>query len=123
LLNLEKPTSHNIAPVFHLDRSDREVTDGLRGDHNRLGFALMLGSARFICVFPGADVEIPSSITAFLVDQLGLEKAPGCSALDQRTGVVVAAPAQCIKPSGQAKPGRSWLACRQQGAAAGRQRP
>jgi hypothetical protein len=32
---------------------------------------------------------------------------PGCGALDQRTGVVVATPAQCIKPSCQAKPGRS----------------
>jgi Domain of unknown function (DUF4158) len=37
----------------------------------------MLGSARFIGVFPGADVEIPGSVSAFLVDQLGLKKAPG----------------------------------------------
>jgi hypothetical protein len=37
----------------------------------------MLRSARFIGAFPGADVEIPSSVTAFLVDQLGLKKAPG----------------------------------------------
>jgi hypothetical protein len=37
----------------------------------------MLGSARFIGVFPGADVEIPGSVTAFLVGQLGLKKAPG----------------------------------------------
>jgi hypothetical protein len=71
------PSADQLARYFHLDRSDREVTDGLRGDHNRLGFALMLGSARFIGVFPGADVEIPDSVTAFLVDQLGLKKAPG----------------------------------------------
>jgi transposase len=36
-----------------------------------------------------------------------VDDKPGCSALDQRAGVVVAAPAQSIKPSGQAKPGRS----------------
>jgi len=71
------PSPDQLARYFHLDRSDREITEGLRGDHNRLGFALMLGSARFIGVFPGADVEIPSSVTAFLVDQLGLKKAPG----------------------------------------------
>src|SRR5271154_7182188 len=71
------PSMDQLARYFHLDRSDREITDGLRGDHNRLGFALMLGSARFIGIFPGADVEIPCSFTAFLVDQLGLKKAPG----------------------------------------------
>jgi Domain of unknown function (DUF4158) len=70
------PSLDQLARYFHLDRSDREVTDGLRGDHNRLGFALMLGSARFLGTFPGADVEIPSSVTAFLVGQLGLKGSP-----------------------------------------------
>ena len=69
------PFLDQLAQYFHLDRSDREITDGLRGDHNRLGFALMLGSARFLGVFPGADVEIPSSVTAFLVGELGLQEA------------------------------------------------
>jgi hypothetical protein len=71
------PSPDQLARHFHLDRSDREITDGLRGDHNRLGFALMLGSARCIGIFPGADVEIPGPVTAFLVDQLGLKKVPG----------------------------------------------
>jgi hypothetical protein len=71
------PSPDQLARYFHLDRSDREITDGLRGDHNRLGFALMLGSARFIGVFPGADAEIPSSVMAFLVDQLCLKRSPG----------------------------------------------
>jgi len=70
------PSLDQLARYFHLDRSDREITDGLRGDHNRLGFALMLGSARFLGTFPGADVEIPSSVTAFLVGQLGLKGSP-----------------------------------------------
>ena len=70
------PSPDQLAQYFHLDRSDREIIDGLRGDHNRLGFALMLGSARFLGVFPGADIEIPSSVTAFLVNQLDLKEAP-----------------------------------------------
>jgi hypothetical protein len=70
------PSPDQLAQYFHLDRSDREITNGLRGDHNRLGFALMLGSARFLGVFPGADVEIPDSVTAFLVGELGLQEGP-----------------------------------------------
>jgi hypothetical protein len=70
------PSPEQLARYFHLDRSDREIIDGLRGDHNRLGFALMLGSARFLGVFPGADLEMPDSVTAFLISQLGLKEAP-----------------------------------------------
>jgi hypothetical protein len=70
------PSPDQLARYFHLDRSDRAITDGLRGDHNRLGFALMLGSARCIGAFPGADVEIPGAVTAFLGGQLGLKEIP-----------------------------------------------
>ena len=70
------PSPDELARCFHLDRNDREIVDGLRGDHNRLGFALMLGSARFLGVFPGADLAIPSPVTAFLVNQLGLQGEP-----------------------------------------------
>jgi hypothetical protein len=70
------PSPDQLARYFHLDRGDWEVTDGLRGDHNRFGFALMLGSARFLGVVPGADLEIPGSVTAFLVSQLDLKEEP-----------------------------------------------
>ena len=36
----------------------------------------MLGSARFLGVFPGAGAEIPNSVTAFLVSELGLQEGP-----------------------------------------------
>jgi len=71
------PSPDQLARYFHMDRGDREVVDGLRGDHNRLGFALMLGSARFLGAFPGAGPDIPHPVAAFLIDQLGLEPAAG----------------------------------------------
>jgi len=71
------PSPDQLARYFHMDRGDREVVDGLRGDHNRLGFALMLGSARFLGAFPGAGPDIPRPVAAFLIDQLGLEPAAG----------------------------------------------
>ena len=66
------PSPHQLSRYFHLDGGDREIIDELRGDHNRLGFALMLGSARFLGAFPGAACDIPRSVTAFLINQLGL---------------------------------------------------
>ena len=70
------PSQDQLARYFYLDRSDREITDGLRGGHNRLGFALMLGSARFLGIFPGVDLAIPESVKTFLISQLGLKQEP-----------------------------------------------
>ena len=71
------PSADQLSRYFHLDRGDRDIIDGLRGDHNRLGFALMLGSARFLGAFPGGDCDIPRSVTAFLIGQLGLPPEVG----------------------------------------------
>ncbi len=71
------PSPNELSRYFHLDSGDREVVDGLRGDHNRLGFGLMLGSARFLGAFPGDDCDIPQSVTAFLIGQLGLPPQAG----------------------------------------------
>ena len=66
------PSPDQLSRYFHLDGGDRQIIDGLRGDHNRLGFALMLGSARFLGAFPATDQDVPLPVTAFLLNQLGL---------------------------------------------------
>ena len=71
------PSPDELSRYFHLDSGDREVVDGLRGSHNRLGFGLMLGSARFLGAFPGAGCDIPQPVTAFLIGQLGLPPQAG----------------------------------------------
>jgi TnpA family transposase len=62
------PSPEQLARCFHLDRTDRELVGKLRGDHNRLGFAVMLTSARFLGVFPSAADDIPASVMASLIE-------------------------------------------------------
>ncbi len=68
-----EPSADQLARYFHLDQTDRDLIGGLRGDHNRLGFALMLTSARFLGAFPVSAAEIPVPVVATLIDQLALE--------------------------------------------------
>lgn len=67
------PSPEQLARYFHLDGADQEIIADLRGAHNRLGFATMLTSARFLGVFPGIADGIPESVLATVRDQLGLE--------------------------------------------------
>ena len=69
------PSPEQLARYFHLDEIDREIIKGLRGAHNRLGCALMLGSARFLGVFPDARDEIPAGVLATLSKQLDLQQS------------------------------------------------
>ncbi|MEI6987088.1 MAG: DUF4158 domain-containing protein [Rhodospirillaceae bacterium] len=69
------PSPEQLARYFHLDEIDRGIIKGLRGNHNRLGFALMLGGARFLGMFPDARDAIPACVLASLSEQLDLGQA------------------------------------------------
>ena len=68
------PSGEQLARYFHLDRFDCDVIGRLRGDHNRLGFAVLLYSARFLGVFPNARDAIPASVLETLSHQLGIKQ-------------------------------------------------
>jgi len=70
-----EPSADQLARYFHLDQTDRDIIGTLRGDHNRLGFAVMLTSARFLGAFPVSPAEIPASVLAAVIEQLALEPA------------------------------------------------
>jgi TnpA family transposase len=66
------PSPDQLNRYFHIDRFDREVIRSLRGEHNRLGFAVLLCSARFLGAFPNERDHIPKVVLMTLGRQLGL---------------------------------------------------
>lgn len=62
--------SQQLARFFHFSDADHELIYRHRGDHNRLGFAVQLGTVRFLNVFLGNPLDVPPKVTAFVAGQL-----------------------------------------------------
>lgn len=76
------PSREQLARYFYLDAADREFIGRLRGDHNRLGFALQLGTARFLGVLPNSFIDIPDAVTGSIAAQLDLAVPPSLVAYE-----------------------------------------
>lgn len=68
----QEPDTGQLARYFHVDDADMQVIASLRGDHNRLGFALQLGTLRFLNVmFDQEQMKtIPSAVVGYVARQL-----------------------------------------------------
>ena len=69
------PSRAELERFFLLDDADRKLVDPHRDAHNRLGFALQLGTVRFLGTFLEDPLDVPWAVVEYLADQLGVPDA------------------------------------------------
>jgi len=70
-----EPSRAELKRCFFLDDADLALVAKRRGDYHRLGFALQLGTVRFLGVFLSDPLRVPWSVVDYLSAQLGVVDA------------------------------------------------
>ena len=68
------PSPLQLARYFHFDDRDHQLIAHRRTTHTRLGFAVQLGTVRFLGTFLSNPTEVPSNVTTYVAQQLGLQE-------------------------------------------------
>jgi hypothetical protein len=63
----------DLTTYFKLSKEDVKLLTGLRGDHNRLGVALLVGCLRHLGFFPSELPNASSEVVAFVAKQLAVD--------------------------------------------------
>ena len=67
-----EPSRAELERFFFLEDAGRALTDKCRGDHNRLGFALQLGTVRCLGTLLPDPLDLPWPVVEYLAAQLGV---------------------------------------------------
>ena len=67
------PSPDDLARYFHLDDSDHALIAQKRGAHNRLGFAVQLGTLRYLGTFLESPLAVPAPVLHTLAKQLRIK--------------------------------------------------
>ncbi len=73
------PSAADLTRSFYLDDADRALIAGRRGDHNRLGLSVQLGTVRYLGAFLDDPTAVPPGVVAHLTAQLDITD-PSCLA-------------------------------------------
>jgi Domain of unknown function (DUF4158)/Tn3 transposase DDE domain len=67
------PSRSELERFFLLNDRDRELVEQRRRPHNRLGFAIQLGTVRFLGTFLPDPLDVPTEVLAYQAGQLGID--------------------------------------------------
>ncbi len=68
----DDPSPLQLDRYFHFDDRDHQRINRRRTDHTRLGFAVQLGTVRFLGTFLPDPTQVPANVATYIADQLGL---------------------------------------------------
>lgn len=68
------PSEAELAQHFYLDAGDQTLIGQRRGDLSRLGFAVQLGTVRYLGTFLPDPTEVPPEVVTSVAAQLGIKE-------------------------------------------------
>ena len=68
----EDPSPLQLARYFHFDDRDHRLIAQRQTEYTRLGFAVQLGTVRFLGTFLPNPTDVPAPVVAYVATQLGI---------------------------------------------------